>query len=218
MPFNGGEVIEAARGLDPSFSPQNHPDRICLEFLTRYQRRLSGKMLSVEAESISSEITIDLPLDAFAAGAILVDADSKPLQWDRIHGFELTDSNGEKHTLPVVPFKDRITAMRTLYGWMRQNVLFLTGNAGSWNAYTGIICTYAPTAGVVTLAANLIFPDNAFDACVLALGAETGKRKPHLLERKTIAAEAKEAEEDFLNLIEDRNDVEIGVVRRVFSL
>ena len=53
MPSTGAEVIDAARGLDPSFSPENHQNRICLEFLTRYQRRLSGMMIRRDRKSMS---------------------------------------------------------------------------------------------------------------------------------------------------------------------
>lgn len=216
MPFTGSEVIEGARGLDPSFSRQRYPSKIALEFLARYQKRLHGKMLQVEKESISSEISISLPLADFAAGAELVDGSSNPLQYDRIHGFNFEDSNGDDWPLIVVPFKDRLNPPIALYGWMRENVLFLSGVAANYTQYSEIQVTYAPTPGAVTLAGDMILPDSSLDVVVLALGAEMGKRSPEDLKRTTIVDEAKEAEEDFLNLIEERNDTEIGTVRRVF--
>ncbi|MCK5650518.1 MAG: hypothetical protein KAJ42_04030 [Gemmatimonadetes bacterium] len=218
MPFNGEDVIEGARGLDRSFSPQNHPVRVCLEFLTRYQRRLAGKLLQREKEIISSGITFDLPLDDFTAGLPL-QSESVDIQFDRMHGFHLvnSDQEGEEYPLPIVPFKARMTALRTLYGWIRENTLFLVGTAADWTAYTGIVFTYAPTPGAVELDKDLILPDSALDVTVLALGAELGKRLPEKLQRKTIVGEAKDAENDYLNLIEERNDVEVGTVRRVFS-
>lgn len=216
MPFNGSDVIEGARGLDRSFGPQNHPQRICLEFLTRYQRRLAGKLLQREPEIISDEITIDLPLATFSDGALLQSA-SVDIEFDRIHGFHLVDDNDEKYPLPVVTFKERITATRILYGWVRESVLFLSGVAADWTRYSGIVFTHAPTPGAVTADADLILPDSALDVVVLALGAEMGKRMPQQLSRTTIASEAVDAEIDYLNLIEERNDAEVGTVRRVFS-
>jgi hypothetical protein len=142
------------------------------------------------------------------------------LQYDRLHGFHLVNSDDEEpfeYPLPIVPFKSRLSADRTQFGWLREGVLFLSGIAQDWTGYSEIVCTYAPTPEAVTLAANMILPDNALDVAVLALGAEMGMRIPDQVQRKTIAAEAKEAEEDYLNLIEERNDVEIGIVRRVFS-
>ena len=216
MPFTGDDVIEGARGLDRSFGPQNHPVRICLEFLTRYQRRLAGKLLQVDREIISHGITFDLPLDDFSAGLPLQSA-SVDLQYDRIHGFHLVDANDETYPLPIEPFKARITAMRTLYGWLQEKVLFLVGTAADWTGYTGIVFTYAPTAAAVTAAGDLILPDSALDATVLALGAEMGRRMPEQLSRKTIVQEAEDAESDLLNLIEEMNGAEVGTVRRVWS-
>lgn len=220
--FTAGEVIDGARGLDPSFSPSRHPSRIGLEFLNRYQRRLAGKMLQVEKESISTEISFSLPLTTFTDGVQLASALGPPIVWleyDRIHGFELGDAEGGRWPLPVVPFKDRFTADRSRYGWLRQKVLYLSGSAAEWVGYDAVIFTYAPTpTTVATPETVLILPDNALDCTVLALGAEMGKRRPKDLVRTTLIAEAKEAEEEFLNLLEEANDVDIGSVRRVFSL
>lgn len=218
MSFTGGEVIDAARGLDSSFDPQRHPQRVCLEFLTRYQRRLAGKMLQVEAESISSEISISLPLAVFASGAPLVDGSSDPLQFDRLHGFTLVDPQGLEETLPMVPYKDRFTAQRWLYAWLRERTVFLSHTATQWVGYSEIKVSYAPTpVPVATPATDLILPDSSFDTVVLALGGEMAKRKPNETERTTLPGEASDAEKDFLNLLEERNDTEVGTVRRVFS-
>ena len=170
MPYTGAEVIDAARGLDPSFSPQNHPNRVCLEFLTRYEKRLSGKMLQRDRKSISSEITFDLPLATFADGVALEDG-GDPIQHDRKHGFHLLNTNGDREPLPVVGFKDRITADRTLYGWLEQNTLFLAGIAQDWVGWTGIVFTYAPTATEVLLDVDMIIPDNDLYVVVRAVGA-----------------------------------------------
>lgn len=220
--FTAEEVIDKARGLDPSFSPQRHPPTIAMEFLTRYQRRLAGKILQVEKEAISAEIPFTLPLTTFSDGVQLISSAGPPIVWleiDRIHGFELTDAEGGRWPLPVVPFKDRLTADRSMFGWLRQGVLFLSGTAQHWVGFDSVILTYAATpAEVDATDTELILPDNAFEVCVLGVGAEWGKRRPKELERTTIVAEHKEAEEDYLNLLEERNDVDIGSVRRVFSL
>ena len=217
MPSTGAEVIDAARGLDSSFSRQNHPNRVCLEFLTRYQRRLSGKMIRVDRMSISSEITFDLPLADFDAGLPL-EVVATPVEYDRIHGFHLLDENDERSSLPVTSFKDRITSTRSRYGWLEENTLFLSDAAQDWVSWTNIIFVYAPTATAVVLGTDMIFPDSAFDVVVLGLGSEMGKRKPQLLERTTIVDEHDLAEKAYLNLIEERDGATIGSVRRVFSL
>ncbi len=220
--FTAGEVVDGARGLDPSFSPQRHPLRICLEFLTRYQRRLAGKMLQVEKESISTETTFSLPLTTFTDGVQLVSSLGPPIVWleyDRIHGFELEDANEDRWPLPVVPFKDRFTADRSRYGWMRQKVLFLSGSAQEWVGYSSVVFTYAPTADTVTAPTDeLILPNSAMDCTVLSLGAEMAKRRPAEVVRTTLIAEAGDSEDEFLNLLEELNDVDIGSVRRVFSV
>lgn len=218
MPFTGRQVIDGARGLDQSFSPQNHPGRVCLEFLTRYQRRLAAKMLQREKDSISSEITISLPLADFPNGVALESAPGVALQYDMIQDLYLLDDEDRSWPLPLVPFKGRMTADRTLFCWIREKTLFLSGIAQDWVNYSSIRVTHAPTPGAVALDTDMILPDTAFDVCVLALGAEMGKRNPEALKRSTIAQEAMDAEEDFLNVIEERNDPEIGTVRRVFSV
>lgn len=220
--FTAAEVIDAARGLDPSFSPQRHPQRLALEFLTRYQRTLAGKILQVEKEAISTEVSFSLPLTTFSAGVQMASSLGPPIVWlelDRIHGFEVSDAEGGRWPLPVVPFKDRLTADRSLFGWLRERVLFLSGTAQHWVGFNAVILTYAPTPSeVAQTTTELILPDNAFPVSVLAMGAEWGKRRPDELSRVGIVAEFKEAEEDYLNLLEERNDVDIGSVRRVFSL
>ena len=217
--FTAGKVIEDARGLDPAFHPRNHPTRVCLEFLSRFQRRLAGKLLQRERESISAEITIDLPLADHEAGEALLDGDDNPLPYDRIHGQALVAQDGTRYPVPMVPFKARFDADRWMFTWMRENVLHLSGTAQDWNGWDSIVVPYAGTPGLIlTTSANMALPDNALDVLVLGLGAEMAKRNPELAHRKTLPAEAEKAEEDWLNLIEERNAAEVGSVRRVYSI
>lgn len=215
--MNAGEIISEARALDPSFTRTRHTNSVCFAFLTRFQRALSAKMVQRDRQSISEEITIDLPLSVFADGAPLESAPGVPLQYDRLHGIAATQNDV---MLPVYeyPFVQRFNADRWPFVWMRESTLYLGGPENWWSPFSNLIVTYAPTSG--TLAAlddDLILPDSALDVSVLGLGGELAKRMPADTMRKTLPQEAALAEMDYLNLIEERNGAEVGTVRRVFS-
>lgn len=210
-------IIDRARGLDGSFTPQVHPARILYEFLTRYQQELAGEILVREPEAISSEIEVSLPLPDFDAGAALETAPGVAVEYERIHDIALWDGQNEIKFW-LFPFKHRFTPDRWPYGWLRENRLVLGGRETEYSGFTKIVLTYAPTPGTVDQdAPEMILPDNASNVVTLALGAEMAKRKPDLVERKTLPSEWAVAEQRFLEKIESRNDVEVGTVRRVFS-
>lgn len=220
--MDAATVIDGARSLDTSFSPSRHPDRVALEFLSRYQRVLAGKMLEVESRAISQEITFDLPLEDFAAGVVLqVETDPDvfvPLQYDRIHGIDLELGNGDRLPCGIIPWKGRAYADEWPIVAQRENTLLLMGRAADWSGFTALHLEYAPTPQLVaTPEDELIFPESALNVLVLAVGAEWCRRSPEACERKTLPAEAVEAEAQFIDIIDERNDVEIGSVRRVFS-
>lgn len=213
------DVIGPARALDVSFTPNLHPNRVCYEFLTRYQRKLAAKMLQREPKSISQGISIPLPLADFLAGELLAAAPGEPLQYDRLHGVSAVLANGAEAPVHIIPYVARFQPDRWPFGWIQGGRIFLGGREGDWTGSASIEVEYAPTAGAVTGDdTTLVLPDSALDAAVLALGAELALRRPKEVERTTLPAEAAAAEVDYLNLIEEREgQVEVGTVRRVFS-
>ncbi len=215
--MNAGEIITAARGLDPSFSATRHPKSVCYPFLTRYQRSLAAKMIQRDRQSISSEITIDLPLSVFADGAPLESAPGVTLQYDRLDDIAATQ-NVDIVPVDQVPFVSRFNPRMFPFVWVRQDTLYLGGQETWWTSYSNLIVTYAPTAGTIDADADdLILPDSALEVATLSLGAEFVLRKPDEAGRKTLPKEAEAAEKDYLNIIEERNGAEVGYVRRVFS-
>ena len=215
--MNAGEIITAARGLDPSFSATRHPKSVCYPFLTRYQRSLSAKMVQRDRQSISAEITIDLPLGTFSDGAPLESAPGVPLQYDRLDDIAATQ-NTDIWPVELVPFVSRFNARSFPFVWQRQDTLYLGGFESWWSPYSNLIVTYAPTAGTIAAVTDdLILPDSALEVATLALGAEFVLRKPDEAGRKTLPGEFEQAERDYLNIIEERNGAEVGFVRRVFS-
>lgn len=221
--MDAATVIDGARSLDTSFSPSRHPDRVALEFLSRYQRALAGKMLEVESRIISQEISFDLPLADFAAGVELGQLEGDPeafvtLEYDRIHGIDLELRNGDRLPCGIIPWKARAYADEWPVVAQRENTLLLMGRENDWSRFTALHLEYAPTPPLVTAPDDeLIFPASALNVLVLQVGAEWCRRSPEACERKTLPAEAVEAEREFLDIIDERNDVEIGTVRRVFS-
>lgn len=219
MPLDAATVIDQARGLDSSFTPRVHPDRVLYEFLTTYQQELVGEMLDREPEAISSEIEISLPLADFDAGVDLESSPGVAVEVERIHDFSLWDGSGNEYNLWLIPFQQRFTAAdRWPTAWLRGTTLFLNGAEAEYQGFTKITFTYAPTPG--TLDADnttMVLPTTAGRVVRLALGAEMCRRKPELCERRTLPQEWVDAEDRFLHKIENRNRVEVGKVRRVFS-
>ena len=215
--MNAGEIISEARALDPSFTRTRHTNSVCFSFLTRWQRALSAKMIQRDRQSISDEITIDLPLATFSDGAPLESAPGVPLQFDRLHDIAATQNDAIIRVYEF-PFVQRFNADRWPFVWLRETTLYLGGIENWWSPLSNLIVTYAPTAGTLAaLADDLILPDSALNVSVLAMGAELYLRTPATATRKTLPKEAELAEMDYLNLIEERNGAEVGTVRRVFS-
>lgn len=222
MPLNATTVIDQARGLDESFTPRAHPSRVLYEFLTRYQQELAGEMLARERESISAEIEISLPLADFDAGAALITDEGPPpvaIEYERIHDVSLWDAQGNEYPLWVVPYKQRYSAAdRWPTAWLRETTLFLNGRESEYAGFTKILFVYAPTPGTVDNEnPTMILPSTALSVVTLALGAEMCRRKPELCARTSLPGEHIDAEARFLQKIEDRNNIEVGKVRRVFS-
>lgn len=220
--MNAADVIDNARSLDGSFSRKRHGDRVCLEFLTRYQRTLAGEVLTRDSRVISSEISFDLPPDPFNDGVVLqvetAPETFEPLQWDRLHGIDLEYRNGDRITCEIVPWKQRAYVEEFPTVAQRENTLLLMGREAWWSPFVAMHLEYAPTPGTVAAMDDvLIFPDSAFGCVVLQLGAELCRRDLDACKRKTLPAEGLAAEQAWLDLIDERNDVEIGRVRRVFS-
>lgn len=218
--MDAADVINGARSLDPSFSPHRHPNRVCFEFLTRYQRTLVGKVLARDSRVISSEITYPWPLASFEDGLELesAPASGEPLQYDRLHGIDLEYANGDRIPVGIIPWKGRAYADEWPVAAQREDTLIFLGRESNYARFEGIHIEYTPTPGVVSaLDTPLVFPDNALTCLQLQLGGELCKRDVDACQRKTLPAEGQAAEEDWLDLIDERNDVEIGRVRRVFS-
>lgn len=218
--MQAGYVIDSARSLDSSFSPTRHIDRVCLEFLSRYQRYLAAKALDYDDRLLATEITFDLPPDPFEEGITLEVATDdpevfEPLEYDRIHGLDIQRGDGPRKPCEIIPWPQRADAHDWPAFTQRDNTLLPLGDASQWAVFDTLYVDYSPTPPLVTsLDDALVLPQSALNALVLQLGAELCRRNPNACERKTLPDEGREAEVLWLDLIYKRRDIETNRVAR----
>lgn len=169
------EIIAQARELDPSFTPQRHPNRVALHRLSRLQRRLVAELAKLDRRAIASEFEVALPLTDFDAGVPLEDGESvpAPIEMTAIHRpLDLWMKRDRRpRRLDLVTWADRHRVEWPAV-WIREGRLYLSGTAEEWRDAERIVLTYTPTPAAVTHPDDeLLLPLSAEDVLVLQLGA-----------------------------------------------
>ena len=220
MPFTAGEVILAARDLNPAFTPTRHPDPVCLRFLSRYQRTLAARIVAVRPRALTSTITtVTLPLADFAVGVpvpadlLLLDVRARPLN---------RADDTVRHPVELIPGGQSLAGHTAHpFAWRDGNTLFLGGRATNWTRWDRLeLRTVAMPAALAGVSTTLPWPDDALDVFTAQLAAFLARRHAEGPETtkfnaNPLQADAAAAEADFVNRLTTQRRAETWTMRRL---
>lgn len=218
MAFTVGDVILAARDMNPAFTPQRHPDPVCRRFLSRYTKTLAGKIAALRPRALAATITtVNVASFDFAAGTTLP-AFLLVLEAQLHRSGEPADA---LVPVDIIPGGDRFGRRQAVpFGWLDNAQFFLGGRAENYARFdTLAIRTFA----MPTTAADadvLPFDDDALDACAAQLAAFLGGRVANSpdteeFDASTLRGDGAEAERVFLDRIGNQRRAEVWRIKRV---
>jgi hypothetical protein len=163
MTLVAGTVIDEARDLHPSFDPQTHPDKICLRFLSRWQKATLQRALTIYQGLIDGGLTIiPLPLVDFDAGEALADVMSL---------VDITVTVGlQTYPVTILPYHARFDPQPEFACWFVNGVLYLAGKPNDWTQASKLTVRYLEVpADLIDKTSPLVLPDHALSAAVHAI-------------------------------------------------
>jgi hypothetical protein len=191
-------IIGLARDEHPAFTERFTPDGVCYNYLEQYHTLLARKLLKADRDALLTIVAVPLPLANFDAGynalparivledtAFLVDSVANRCRAQRVDG-------AQRHNPRVFPSFT-----------FENGVIYQTRTAAYWTDYTSLELRYTPEVTIDPLTDDLVLPNDAQRACVLALAAFMGRRiadRPGLppIDRGGLAQGAAAAEAEFL--------------------
>lgn len=213
-----GTLIEAARDLHPTFDPRRHPPLVLLRALSRYQQQLVNRIVRATTSFLTAVQETALPLADFDAGIVL--PDYKYPAGVEVEGATTVNEVTPIYPVELIPWEDR--RRYHLAAYTRNNVLYLTGSATDWVGFTTVRFYYVAEVDALTgLTGTLVLP-NAAEACLVgflaSFMAQRGSQDPSLeaADRREFRAIWREAEEEFLQEMEQHSHAVVSVVRETF--
>ena len=210
--FTVGEIIEQAREGDPSFGPAFTPNRVLYGELSRYVRRLAGRVQQIDDTALAVTEEIALPLASFEEGEPLPDN----LAVSAIYGVGGSGVGNQQYVVPMTlvhPSAKHDSDTPERAAWVEGGVLYLAGAASRWTGLTKLVVTLSPEIDDITSdEEELPLPAEAHDAVVQYLRFELTRRgaarkpEPSHTRADVLDAEgrAARAEEDYLRTVTNR--------------
>jgi hypothetical protein len=212
------DIIQAARDEHPSFEERRHPSAGLLRMLSRYQRRLAGRIVQTNRRILTASQDTALPLADFTVGITVLDY-KRPLRVWAL-GPATSDDPDPKTEVDLVGWEAAPRYYRAAF--LRDHVLYLSGTAADWVGFTGIRFDYVPELDTLTtLGATLALP-NAAESCLVAYLAyrmAVRGQKDEGVEPPDTARLHKEwlqAEDEFIGEMAGQVQAETGIIREVW--
>lgn len=219
MAFTVGDVLMAARDLNPALTPTRHPDAVGRRFLTRYVKSLVSRIVELRPGALATTVTsTTLPLVTFDAGVtipadlLLVQVTARP---------ERRTDDSARVVVELVPAGVRYDrGTRGPKATRDGQTLTLAGSADDWVGFDRLdVRTVAMPADLATNATTVPLPDDALDTCATNLGAFFALR--HVgpdtkgFDASALVAAAGQAEQTFLSRLTNQMRAEVWSMRRV---
>lgn len=214
MSFTAANVIEESRDRHRAFTEQHTPDRLCVRFLNRLQRRLA---FAIHKRSPDWDIVtenINFPLAAFDNG---FDLTTLTVEMAVLVGatIQITNSNMTK-PLTIVPFTNRLSPGQGPAAYREGDALKFVGQAEDWSEADSVDLYYFGEPAALTLeSGTLALPDAARETCVDALSAFMAMRGPldKTMPVSDFRADAQSSEAELLDEMGRRRRAKTFVVR-----
>lgn len=215
------DLIQSARDEHPLFDDRRHPKLILLRALSRCQRRLVPKINRVNTKFLTEELETALPLADFAAGITLPDY-SFPVGVE-VQSPSSVQGGTNIFAVDIISREARLRYALCVY--IRNNVLYLSGDANDWVGFTYVRFYYVAEVDPLTTytgaGGTLVLP-NAAEPCLVAYLSHFMAKRTQKAEgveapdKRTFREGWKEAERDFLDELAMHTQAEVSVVRDVF--
>lgn len=196
------DIIEGARMTHESFSPEVHPNTVCLAFLNRYQRQLMARSVKLDAMRFATIQAIPKATweGSWDDGDTGVAALAHHVYLD---GVAYRESGGGWDTLHLAAWGARSREFRQVNDsfWPAYSIvsgnIFFQGQEEDWVRYSSVEIYYVPLTTALTLSGNITLPDTAEEAMTAALAYHLGQRThnapgapdPNLLRQDWMLAE-----------------------------
>lgn len=219
MSLTAGSIIDQARGVHRVFDLTRHPNKVVLQFLSRYAKELHGRIAAVDPDAVREDVVTNLPLADHAAGIALPE--------NRMV-VEATgvDARNTQYPIDVIPATHRNDrGIRWASAWQIGAVLYLMSPATAWSRITSIAVAIVPTPdSVTTLGSALALPDAAENVLVEQTAAFMARRhameadpKAPRLDLSVFMGSAKDAEAAYLKDVVNRLSGQLVRTRDVYD-
>ncbi len=159
------DLIDAARDPHPAFDDRRHPGGVLLRALSRYQRHLASRIVQYNPSVLTQLQETTLPLANFDAGIVLPDF-KYPAGVEAEMPPESSDVENRKHQIDLIAWQAR--HRWHLGAFIRNNTLYLTGNAQDWVGFTKIRFFYVAEVEKLTDGTSVLVLPNAAEPCLVA--------------------------------------------------
>lgn len=219
MPLTAASVIDQARGVHRVFDVTRHPNKVVLQFLSRYAKELHGRVAAIDPE-VSREITTaTLPLADHAAGIAL--PENRLVV--EVYGVDGNQLEAPIDLIPATHRNDR--GVRWASAWQIGSTLFLMSPASGWQRLASIkVGLVATPSSLTSLASEIALPEAAENVLVEQTAAFMARR--HAMENDPKAPKlalsefmqtAKDAEAAYLKDVTNRLSGQVVRTRDVYD-
>ncbi len=205
MAILAADVLAAARLVSPAFNERFNPDPVVEDFLTRYVRRIIGRVTMRNPDAFMVDELVTLPFGDFDAGEAL------PAHHRFYDGWVLWKSAGSAvdrlDHLALTSWDDRIRTRVFPSGSIVNGFFRPHGRPELWERYQSYTLRYVPLHAAVTLASTIVMPDTALDVLVAAVADFMAPRVPLGINPPTLIQ----------NLRQDRTEAERLFIKEIGS-
>ena len=206
------DIIERAREHHEAFGEAQHPDTVCLSFLSRYHRSLASQVGRLDPFSLATvqsivKATWEAGWDEGDTGVAAEDhhqylqgraAHENNVNWDIVHF----------SPWPARPrdFRDVNDHLFPAFSIVAGNIYF-HGRETDWTRYSDVELLYVPMTAALAFGGSITLPDSAESALVTGLAHFLSRRSSNVPGAPSTAemrAEWMMSERQFLDEIGDR--------------
>jgi hypothetical protein len=185
MPLTAAAVINAARDVHPSLTPEYAPSAVGWRFLSRWQRELLVELTRLVPEFSNSTKSVPIAASAFTTGIDLLQA-APTLLWPAgvlevkrvVATVAAQPTFYGQRTVDILPFLSELKQFSVPTAVLENGTtLRLLGETQDWSAYDTLAITVTPTPDNLTANESVLaLPDDATSAASLALAAFYAQR------------------------------------------